>query len=233
MCTGQTTGFFGKIVNQGDFIARHLPSDFVAAWDKWLQACMQASRDRLGHAWLDFYLTSPLWHFFIREGVLNDAAWTGVIMPSMDRVGRYYPLTIATIAESGDVALALERRSIWHAQVERLALSTLNGTVTPEKLMASLLQMSSAETTGIIRHSHIKKRFHHYLPIGGAQFVVQELTLAAPTRTKWVNDAGSFWWSDGSERVEPVLALCGGMPSHETACAMLNGRWNQWGWSPI
>ena len=45
--------------------------------------------------WLDGYLASPSWRFLLMPGVMDGQPWAGVLMPSVDRVGRYYPLTIA------------------------------------------------------------------------------------------------------------------------------------------
>ena len=88
-------GFYGKVASRGDFIERNLPKDFQRSWDAWLSAGLQTSRQQLGEHWLDAYLTSPLWRFALAPGVCGSEAMTGVLMPSIDRVGRYFPLTIA------------------------------------------------------------------------------------------------------------------------------------------
>jgi type VI secretion system protein ImpM len=81
-------GFSGKLPRAGDFVARGLPPGFVRRWDRW------ASRHlvpRLGAAWpaggLRFHLRAP-------EG----PAMTGVALPSADRAGRPFPLTLAAPA---------------------------------------------------------------------------------------------------------------------------------------
>lgn len=90
-------GWHGKLPTVGDFATRRLPPEFVAEWDAWLSdglAELQRSPQ-----WPDAYLTSPSWRFVLMPGVLPGAlgcsAWAGVLMPSVDRVGRYYPLTLA------------------------------------------------------------------------------------------------------------------------------------------
>src|SRR5438067_2216216 len=43
-----SAGWYGKIPGTGDFIARRMPSSFSEAWDRWLQAAIAGSRERLG-----------------------------------------------------------------------------------------------------------------------------------------------------------------------------------------
>jgi type VI secretion system protein ImpM len=59
-----------------------------------LQSCVAESQRALGGAWLDRYLTAPVWRFILTPGVLGARGWAGVLLPSVDRVGRYFPLTV-------------------------------------------------------------------------------------------------------------------------------------------
>jgi type VI secretion system protein ImpM len=86
-------GWFGKVPARGDFVCHGLPQDWVAPWDACLQqvlvlACTQG-------LWpLDF---AP-WRFLAwsqeTDGQACDRAWAGVLVPSRDRVGRVFPLTV-------------------------------------------------------------------------------------------------------------------------------------------
>ena len=109
MVAGSATGFFGKLPALGDFVERALPAEFVTPWDAWLQRAIAASRASLGEQWLDIYLTSPLWRFVLGAGPCGARAWAGVMMPSVDRVGRYFPLTVAAPLPAGphEVTLTL------------------------------------------------------------------------------------------------------------------------------
>ncbi|UII69348.1 type VI secretion system-associated protein TagF [Pseudomonas sp. HN11] len=113
-------GFFGKVPSLGDFVSRRLPLAFLNPWDAWLQVGLQCSRERWGEQWLEVYLCSPIWHFALAAGVCGEEGWAGVMIPSVDRVGRYFPLTVA--AARGEVLLL---DAAWHSEVERLALSAL------------------------------------------------------------------------------------------------------------
>ena len=88
-------GFYGKIPSQGDFVTRRLPWEFTSAWDDWLQQGMLASRTALGERWLELYLSAPIWRFQLAPGICGPVGWRGVFFASVDRVGRYFPLTLA------------------------------------------------------------------------------------------------------------------------------------------
>ena len=90
-----TCGFYGKLPSQGDFVSRRLPWEFTSAWDDWLQQGMQASRAALGERWLELYLSAPIWRFQLAPGVCGPMGWRGLFFASVDRVGRYFPLTLA------------------------------------------------------------------------------------------------------------------------------------------
>ncbi|MET0351344.1 MAG: type VI secretion system-associated protein TagF, partial [Rhizobacter sp.] len=92
------TGWYGKLSVLGDFAHRRLPQPFVDVLDDWLSRGMEASRAQLGDEWLDVYLTGPLWRFALAPGVVDPQWWFGVMMPSVDKVGRYFPLVVARAA---------------------------------------------------------------------------------------------------------------------------------------
>lgn len=94
-------GFYGKLPSQGDFVSRRLPWEFTSAWDEWLQQGMHASRLALGERWLERYLAAPVWRFQLAAGVCGSQGWRGFFFASVDRVGRYFPLTVAVPDDAG------------------------------------------------------------------------------------------------------------------------------------
>lgn len=98
-----TVGFFGKLPSRGDFVRAGLPRGFVDPWDAWLQAVLPASRMALGSRWHDAWMVAPVWRFALAPGVCGPDAAVGVLMPSVDRAGRHFPLTIALLG-TADVA---------------------------------------------------------------------------------------------------------------------------------
>lgn len=93
-------GWHGKLPTIGDFASRRLDADFIRVWDEWLSAGLAQLKAESGDGWLESYLTSPPWRFVLTPNFLpapmHREIWAGVVMPSVDRVGRYYPLTIAS-----------------------------------------------------------------------------------------------------------------------------------------
>lgn len=89
------TGYFGKLPVHGDFVGHGLPRAVENGLDVWLRAAMRASQIQLGRAWLDAFLVTPVWHFAVPAGAFGPETVLGVMMPSVDRVGRYFPLVIA------------------------------------------------------------------------------------------------------------------------------------------
>ena len=99
-------GWYGKLPHLGDFASRRLPDSFVRRWDRWLQRGLAGARSQLGEGWLDAYLVAPILRFWVGPGVLGECGWTGLMMPSVDRVGRHFPLTIAQLGVPLAAALA-------------------------------------------------------------------------------------------------------------------------------
>ena len=122
-------GFYGKLPSEGDFVTRRLPWEFTSVWDDWLQHGMQASREALGARWLELYLSAPIWRIQVAPGVCGPVGWRGLFFASVDRVGRYFPLTLAFL-DAGPTALAAlsGQPEAWLA-IEDAALAGLTPTL--------------------------------------------------------------------------------------------------------
>ena len=90
-----STGWFGKLPDSGDFAQRRLDGPFVHTWDTWLQHGMAQLRQQHPD-WLTHYLQAPVWQFMLGQALVTERAWLGVLMPSVDAVGRYFPITVVT-----------------------------------------------------------------------------------------------------------------------------------------
>ncbi|MGE4047694.1 MAG: type VI secretion system-associated protein TagF [Acetobacteraceae bacterium] len=90
-------GFYGKLPARGDFVRAGLPREFVDPWDAWLQRVLPASRTMLRDGWEPAWLEAPVWRFALPPGLCGPFPVVGLWMPSVDRVGRYYPLMIACV----------------------------------------------------------------------------------------------------------------------------------------
>lgn len=97
--TAARCGLYGKLPAKRDFIALNLPAGFLAVWEDWLQASVAASREQLRDNWLELFLAQPIWRFWLGPGICGQAV-IGALMPSVDGVGRYFPLCICAGAAS-------------------------------------------------------------------------------------------------------------------------------------
>jgi type VI secretion system protein ImpM len=120
-----SAGFYGKVRTHGDFVGRGLSREFVARWDTWLQRGLLKARECLGDDWLNDFLGMPIWCFAMKLGVIDEAAYAGMLMPGIDAVGRYFPFVIARSTKGADLDNWLCGSAMWYEQVAELALSTL------------------------------------------------------------------------------------------------------------
>lgn len=94
-------GFTGKIPARGDFVGSGLPRDFIDPWHEWQSVVIAGSRTLMGDVWLDAFLEAPVWRFILSPGRCGARGAVGLIMPSVDKVGRYFPLTFAALSAAG------------------------------------------------------------------------------------------------------------------------------------
>lgn len=141
-------GWYGKLPTVGDFASRRLDASFIEPWDHWLGTGLQAQRDRLGDAWLEPFVQSPAWRFVLGPGVLPslDAQQVvaGVLMPSVDRVGRYFPLTLAGLVGRGPLGAGeMESLLAWIDRVENTAIEALHADWSIDELEQALASLPS------------------------------------------------------------------------------------------
>jgi type VI secretion system protein ImpM len=139
---GQGYGAFGKIASLGDFFQGGAPPGFVAPWDAWLQGAMVTSAEAGGDHWEGQYLSAPLWRFSLSPGLAGPGKALGVLMPSVDRVGRRFPLTLVCAPQTeGPAALDHLSQAGTFETLERLALATLDD-LPRDDLMAGLAALA-------------------------------------------------------------------------------------------
>ncbi|MGR9106235.1 MAG: type VI secretion system-associated protein TagF [Gammaproteobacteria bacterium] len=233
-------GFYGKFPVRGDFVARNLPMEFIKPWDEWLQSSIAASREQLGATWLQHYLTSPLWRFVLSTGLCGGASWAGVIMPSVDRVGRYFPLTVAALVkESRGLPDLLCSASNWFDRIENLALTALNNDFDLDDFEASLTQLplpeplvepNEALASPNDRHSGTGRSAFQISLDESNDLPPAFARLAGSLLEKYI-PSFSLWNTEGSECVEGSLLACEGLPPVDSFSAFLTGEWQAHGWN--
>lgn len=225
-------GLFGKLPAHGDFIYRDLPSHFINAWDAWLQGFIASSQQQLGDAWLDTYLTSPIWRFTISDGVLDGHSWMGIMLPSVDRVGRYFPFSIVTKAPATANPFLSIQQHAWFETIEQSALTALSGQIQLEELVQEINKQPFPLTPTIQRYAP---------PVESAGTLVEFTGEVADPELAYPHLMDNFCrqtysnyslWSTalGSERINPSMFYTRGLPNFRSATSMLDGQWSQWGW---
>jgi type VI secretion system protein ImpM len=145
-------GWFGKLPSTGDFVQRRLPSDFVQAWDDWLAQELGSWQSAEPDGWLTAYLAGPSWRFVLLPGCLAgleriEDGMAGVLMPSVDRVGRYFPLTIAwALPVAPGAGGAVHRLFAQLREVDNLALEAVQNDWTVQQLDDALASHTHRHT---------------------------------------------------------------------------------------
>ncbi len=128
------TGLYGKVPAHGDFVRRGLPSSFVTPWDDWLQAAMSRARAALGPRWEEAWDAAPAWRFALPAGACGPDAVAGVMLPSVDTVGRRFPITLAALLPMAAAA----PEDAWFDALEGAALAGRAGHADADALAAAI-----------------------------------------------------------------------------------------------
>lgn len=196
-----TIGFFGKVPSHGDFVGRGLPPAMHLPFDAWVQAGLRHSKADLGERWLAAWLVSPIWRFVLGAGVCGPQAWAGVMMPSMDRVGRCFPLVVAmNLAGVPTLQDCLTPNAGWYARLEWLALSSLDDGFHVDAFDSALATVDGAPWP--------------------APWLEGDEEL----------DGCSVWWTDGAPGIAPCSARCAGLPPAAHYGAFVDGHFPARGW---
>ncbi len=129
-------GFYGTLPSRGDFVSRGLPRRFTAPWAAWLQSCLPESRRQLGVDWPVCWLEAPVWRFALAPGLCGPDAVLGVWVPSVDRDGHDFPLTVASLA--ADPTLLLDDGAAWLDLAEDAACEAVLEAADPDELADAL-----------------------------------------------------------------------------------------------
>lgn len=234
---GQSTASccYGKIPTLGDFIHRGLSQRQIEAWDEWLQGCMTESRHKLAEHWLDYYLEAPVWYFALGRGNIDQQSWVGILIPSVDRVGRYFPFSVMRPFQAGTPLDAMRRARDWFSAAESLALESLeenfDAVLLESRLQALPLEASqvtpSSSTLAVSSEWQASGRL---FLLGDAPSTNSVLSTIADDCLLQLHPTYSLWWTAGSSAVPASLLIASGMPESAAFTSMLDGRFADGGW---
>ena len=220
-----SAGLFGKLPAKRDFVAANASRRFLEVWEPWVQAGVATSRQLLGVTWIEAYNRAPIWRFWLGAAFCGEAT-IGAFMPSVDGVGRSFPLTVFVgEGEASILPPELEANDQWYERAETLLLDALDPNASFEAIAATAaampapaLQPRAAELPGI-----------EELPDGGVlvRDIDRQLSLAFRAARRFGHRrtfaAQSFWWTIGGEGFAPLALSCVGLPAAAQFADMLTG----------
>ena len=233
MASSSTAGIYGKLPGYGDFIFRNLKAGFINPWDEWLQHFISASKEQIGGDWLNVYLTSPIWRFVFSPGVIDGNVHAGVMLPSVDRVGRYFPITVVKSFPSdvNPVDIFIYEAD-WFRLLEENCLSALNGDMDADELVEAVSCQPSTVTSkyGPTTDLGDLGPMVFDLPGSEAAHIKALLPYVVNASLSATLKSFSIWMTDGSEYINPMVFSCKGLPPVGGAASMLDGRWQERNW---
>lgn len=241
-----TLGLFGKLPSHGDFLKRRVSDAFRHTWDEWLQECIAESQASLGSGWLDVYLTSPVWRFACAANACGSAPVVGLMVPSMDSVGRYFPLTLVAELPLGlPLLTAMRSAEPLLNDAERLVLDALDAEKLDFDDFDSRLEALGRQA-GAIDWPRLgvdqamasalmnEGRHHHWhLPLDPQSEWASAFDQLLSARLASLYNPLVLWWSEGSSEVEPSCVLSKGLPTSSRFVAMLKGDWSEREWNTV
>jgi type VI secretion system protein ImpM len=236
---------FGKLPSHGDFLRRRVSDAFVDAWDAWLRECLASSRAALGERWLDVYLTSPAWRFALAAGTCGPAAVIGLMVPSVDRVGRYFPLTlVANLPPDVNPIAAITASAAFFDRAERLIIETLEteeidferfdehvvrlGEALDSITLPPRIVLDPAAAAMLSDGAQLWQ-----IPIGSAAELAPVFEQLLSQRLSTMYEPLVLFWTEGSSAVEPSCLIAKGLPHPDSFVALLDGAWAQYRWRPV
>lgn len=219
MAATMPAGWYGKLPSLGDFASRRLSPDAVSFWDDWLCAAMLGLREAAQADWLPTYLAAPRWQFVLMPGALPEGldpgGAAGILMPSVDRVGRYFPLLILQplggLSPEQATAPALWR---WLAELDALAADALDQDWTVDQLEGALAAQPAPQLSELASAAAVEPGATGATP--SQRFSWQPQLEAAQSRRggkRWTPHAsGCTYWLSPSHSEYPDWWAFHGLP---------------------
>jgi type VI secretion system protein ImpM len=218
-------GWWGKLAWLGDFAHRRLDEAWLQRCDPWLSQALRGSREQLAERWLEVYLNAPVLRMAWAPGVVDGRWWFGLLMPSCDSVGRYFPLLIAQARERPPLdGIALDHLELWYTHLARAATDTLAEGASLESFEAALADAPPWPTPGQLAPVRATQadgveRFALARPAGPAQWLHGLAAHDLQARL-----AGcSVWWRSAEGGARDSISVVRGLPDSATLVELLSG----------
>jgi len=194
------SGFFGKLPRQGDFVAAGLPRRTIAVFDAWAARIVPGTQAMMGRFnWTQAWQTAPVWRFAVPDEAHSDAGVIGVWMPSVDQVGRYFPLMIAATCPEATPEQMVRRGTAWLDAADDAGRAAIADSLTPAQLTM-------------------------LIPPSPDLLVAQEST---PPHGLQPRPGLGCWWTEGAPLVPAQGRVLDAMPDAATFVTMLDADWRE------
>lgn len=217
---------YGKLPTKRDFVAIGATRDFLDRWEPWLQSGVSASQTTLKDRWQEAFLKAPIWRFWLGADLCGVAV-IGALMPSLDKVGRYFPLTLLACADQGATIPPPEISSQddWFNAAENFLISTLEHEKTFEAAVEDLneLAMPLQTATALPPDIFADRNATASIKNGDRPFADIFASLRQADAGK-VYAGTTFWWTAGGEDFAPLAFCVKGMPDPFLFAGMLTGQ---------
>ena len=147
-------------------------------------------------------------------------------MPSLDGVGRYYPLTLHAVTDENALLPppSIDPQDEWFAQTEAFLLSTLDRAATFEQISDSLDRLAvprlQAPLAGGPDMTALGARgVGAFSTVDAFAQSFAALSAANPQ----IHAAASFWWTAGGEGFPSMALACRGLPDPFHYSTLLTG----------
>jgi type VI secretion system protein ImpM len=223
-----SAALYGKLPSRRDFVALTVPRPVLDVLEPWLQGGVSASRLVLGDVWQATFLRAPLWRFWLGAEVCGGYSVAGALAPSVDGVGRYFPLVVLACAEHPRAIPPpeLDPQDTWFSAAEDLLLAALEPGATFEGVGEALRHLpppldgtAAAPPDGMVR-----------LPDGTVLVAAAPATLPEKLSSVRIEDyarayaTATVWWTIGGEDFPPLALVAQRMPNPYIFATLLTGR---------
>jgi type VI secretion system protein ImpM len=203
-------GYFGKVPPTGDFVSRNVDSALKEGFDRWLGHSLEKSRAQLKENWLSSFLTAPVWRFLLDRQLDGGKLVAGIMMPSVDKVGRYFPFSMLIELENARLDSSfLASCDQMLQQFEELLLSAL-----AEDFDLDYFDYQ----VGMAARKLVGKDFADGTLTVSRFDELRELERQLP---KLQPAGGSVWWTDGAEHRKADILIYESMPGSGVFASML------------
>jgi type VI secretion system protein ImpM len=221
-------GLFGKLPARRDFIAHAVPRGFLRAWESWLEKSMSEGRAMLGaRAWEETFRAAPIWRFWLGSDICGEAI-LGAFMPSMDAVGRYFPLTLIGVPQGETLAPPnIDPRHAWFEKIENILLSALEPNMSLDTILEDISKLTKSDACAASTAGGAEPKFGTLLNGRPALPLTELFAVCRLAYQDCSVAATTFWWTVGGEDFRPIGLMRKHFPETGVFTGMLTGHFDR------